>query len=820
MLTSLWSDIRYSARTLIRNPGFAAAAILTVGLGVGVNTGIFSVLNGLLFRDLPAVDADELVAISLSQTDPFGSEDQSTIRQRPFSTSQYRLLRDQAQTLSGLLAHSDPTRTTLGGESPQQLVGTIVTCNYFDVLGQPVALGRGLTIQDCETSSPPVVVLSDTLWTSAFGEDRTIVGRTIELNRQPFTVVGVAAAGTYSGLDVYGTDYFAPISTEPLLLPGENSYGDDNAHWLGLIGRRTVGLNQVRAEFGSLETQLDQLEPGRSTTIDIARATPLQLNFLRVVAFAVGGVVMTAFGLVLLIACANVANLLLARATARGREVVVRISLGASRVRVIRQLLSESLIISAAGGVLGSVLALSSFPRVIASALRSISPPGVPSVIVDASPDVRVLWFTLAVTLLTGVLFGLTPALQISKPDLHSVIKQNAPGAGSRRGGRLQGTLVGVQVAICMVLVIATGLLLRGLGASQSIDPGFDYSDVVVASYDLEGSGYGADEALAFQRRMLEDVRSLPEVEAAAYGVTVPLSADNESLRIRLPGQDSTRELRLNYVTPGFFDVIGLPIVRGRAFDGQDFQESSNEIVVTESTAQNLWPGLDAIGQSLTMTAGFGAEFTATVIGIARDAQVTVLGQNEPYFAYLPAGPGAATLSNLLVKGRGDTALTAASIRNALQSLDSGVVAQVVPLEANLDYWRGISSMVTMLAGTLGVLALALASVGIFGVVAYFVGRRTREIGIRMALGARHKDVLAMIIRRTMRPVLIGAAAGIAAAAGVSGVLSSVLFGISALDPIAVAGAAFCVLGVALAAVLIPGRRAARTEPTSALRYE
>jgi putative ABC transport system permease protein len=818
MLLTLLSDVRYAARTLRRSPGFAAAAILTIALGVGVNTGIFTILNGVLFRALPATDAHELVTIS---------QEIEGVPDRAggiggISTAEYRVYSERTRTLAGIMGHSDPTQTTLGGESPQEILGTIVTCDYFDVLQQPPALGRGLTARDCATGADPVVVLSHELWRTALAADPQIVGRTVELNRQLFTVVGIAREDTYSGLGFYRTAYFAPISTQPLLLPSENTYANDSSGWLVLVGRRNASLDQVRAELGVIAAQIDQLESGRLTTVNVERATPLgYIGFLRPAAMAVGGVAMTAFALVLLIACANVANLLLARATARSREIAVRLSLGATRARVVRQLLTESLLISISGGALGSLLALWSFQALIAFALPTLSPVGVPTFFLDASPDVRVLAFTLVLTFGTGVVFGLAPALHSSKPDLHTAIKQDSSGTGSG-GGRLQGTLVGAQVALCMVLMIAAGLLLRGLNATQSIDPGFDYENVIVASYDLRGGGYDAAEAAVFQRRLLEEAAALPGVEAAAQAILEPLTVDNEAAPIRLPSQDPSafRLVALNGVTPGYFDLLGIPIVRGRTFNDAELTDASVPAIVTETTARNYWPDQDPIGQTLLLAVGPNQEVALNVVGVARDAQVTNVGEVAPYYLYLPSSPRSAPLLKLLVKSRTDFATTAAGIRAAVVGLDAGLAVRVSALEANLDYRRTLSGALTALALALGLLALALAAVGIYGVVAYFVGRRTREIGVRMALGAGTSDVLGLVLKRTMRPVVVGAAVGIAAAVSVSRVLSAVLFGVSPFDPIGIGQAALCVLGVALLAAVLPGRRAARTQPTTALRYE
>jgi putative ABC transport system permease protein len=821
MLSTLTSDLRYAARTLARNPGFAAAAIATIALGVGVNAGIFTTVNGLLYRDLPAVDAHELVTIQQTLDGVPGRV--GNVQLGGFSTQEYRTLAAGTTTLSGVFGHSDPTRTTLGGESPQQIVGTIVTCEYFDVLRQPPALGRALRAEDCATGADAVVVLAHDLWATAFESDPGVVGRVIELNRQLFAVVGVAQEGTYGGLGFYRTQYFAPISTQPLLLPNEDTYGNDNISWLFVHGRRAASIEQVRAELGVIAAQHDSEQPGRTTTMRVERATPLgMVGFIRDMLGTVAAVVMVPFAFVLLIACANVANLLLARATARNREIAIRLSLGASRARVIRQLLTESVLISVAGGVLGTVLALWAFQTLASVVIPMLTPVGLPPFFIDASPDLRVIAVMVAVMLGAGVLFGLAPALQVSKPDLHAAIKQDAHGTSGRRGGRLQGTLVGVQVATTMVLMVAVGLLLRGLTATQTTDPGFEVRNVAVASYDMRGGGYDPAEAAVFQRRLLEEVRGLPGVEAAAQVITEPLNADTEGRSIRLPTQDRTqvRGAVANAVTSDYFDVVGIPIVRGRAFEDADLTDGSVASIVTESTARNLWPEQNPIGQRLLMVVGPDQDVAIEIVGVARDAQVAVVGQVEPYYLYMPAAPRAAQLLQLLVKSRTDFASTAAAIRAAAERLDPGLAVQVKPLEANLDYWRRLSGILTGLGASLGLLALTLGAVGIYGVVAYFVGRRTREIAIRAALGARSGDLLTMILRRTMRPVVVGAVVGLAGAIAVSRVLSSVLFGVSPFDPIGIGTAAVFVLGVAFAAGLLPGRSAVRQPPLTALHHD
>jgi predicted permease len=483
---------------------------------------------------------------------------------------------------------------------------------------------------------------------------------------------------------------------------------------------------------------------------------------------------------------------------------------------VIRELLVESTLLSVAGGVLGSVLAFWLFETLLALALPMVVPIGLPSLALDASPDFNVLVVTLALTLGTGILFGLAPALTASKPDLHSVMKQDPSGTGGRRGGRLQATLVAAQVALCMVLTIGAGLLLRGLYAAHTVDPGFAYRDVTVLSYDyLSDTGRTGD--VAFWRRLKEEIGALPGVEGVAYVMREPLGDDYVQVPVRLPGQPES-ELRfaeLNAVTPEHFSVIGLPVLLGRSFTDMDASDEARVAVISESTARNLWPGADPIDQTLLWRQG-DTDVPFRIVGVVKDAQVRALGQIDPYYFYVPAQVG----EKLLVKSRADFATTAAAIRGVVRALDPGLPVPVYPLEANLDRWQGISGIVTSLAASLGALALVLSAVGIFGVVAHFVGRRTREIGIRMALGAKARDVVGLILRRTLRPVAIGAVIGVAAALAVSGILSNVLFGVSPVDAVGIGIAVSFVLGVGLVAGLLPARRAARVDPMRTLHYE
>ena len=812
-----WQDVRYGLRTFRRNPGFTAVAVLTLALGIGVNAGMFTVLNGVLFRDVPARDAHELVSITQAVE---GGPRGRTSGSGTFATSEYQAYRDRAHTLAGVLAHSNPMETTLGGDAPQEVIGAIVSCNYFDVLKTPPLLGRALAARDCERGAAPVVVLGHGVWTAAFAADPGILGRTIELDRSAFTVVGVAAEGTYSGSPMRAA-YFAPLSAEPLLRPGPSFFEGDTNRWLYLVGRRHDALAQVRAELGVVATQMDRQQPGRSTVLTVTRATPMTVPpLLRAAATGGAAVLMAAFGLVLLIACANVANLLLARGTARSQELGIRVSLGASRARVVRQLLTESMLIAIVGGVLGSVLAFWSFQLLMAIALPGAVPPELPAFVwaLDVSPDVRVISFAMIVTLGTGFLFGLTPALYASKPDLTAVTKQEAAGAGkSPRGGRLRGALVGVQIALSMVLMMATGLLLRGLHATYTIDPGFEYRDVAYLSF---GTDYGP--AKVVNKSLMDQVAAVPGVDAVAFAAQTPLGESNMGGAVRLPDQSRAQQrfAEMDAVTPGYFPLLGIRIVRGRNFTEAESANAGRDsgerpVIVSETAARSFWGDEDPIGQTLLFDDERGGDIPMRVVGVASDAQLTTLGVVVPYI--YQAGP---PMGILLVKHRGDFGATASGILSLVRAADPSLAGRVLPLEGNVAWWRGVSGIISIVGGGLGVLALVLASVGIYGVVSFAVTRRYREIGIRIALGARRQDVFTTMLRQTMRPVAIGAVVGIIAASLVSQVLASVLFGVSPADPIGLGGSALLVLVVALAAGVLAVTPATRSDPTATLRAE
>src|SRR5205085_3970389 len=520
--------------------------------------------------------------------------------------------------------------------------------------------------------------------------------------------------------------------------------------------------------------------------------------------------------------------LLLARASGRQGESAVRLSIGGSRWRIVRQLLTESLLIAFLGGTLGSIVAFWSVEGIVPFVLAHLPMPGASRLAWNVSPDLHVWGYSLALTALTGIVFGLAPALHAARQDLSTAVKGEGGGlmGKSARGGMLRGTLVGVQVAVCMVLLIAAGLLMRGLYLAQTVDPGFEMKGITQAQFDLPSQGYSAEKARAFQRELMARVEALPGVDEVEQARVTPLSHSFLGTELTPGGDSELRGFEFNVVSPGFFAMLGMPMVRGRTFTQVETRSNAPVLVVTESTARRLWPGQDAIGKALREVvcsgcpAGERKEKEYQVVGVVRDSQSSHLGQTDGLFFYKPAGPEEQDRLQLLAHTKGGDAATIRGIREAARALDPDLIVGVSKLEDNLEEWRVPSRIVAALFGVLGALALLLAAIGVHGVVSYGVCQRIREIGIRMTLGADGRDVMRLVLRQALRPVAIGALVGVITCAAVSHVLSDVLYGIGSHDPIAFVGVPLFLLGVAFLASYIPACRAVRVDPVVALRYE
>ena len=811
------SDLRISLRSLLKTPGFAFAAVATIALGVGINSGLFSLINAIAFADVAARAPERLLAVNQDVRGvPRGRNNSAQ-----FSLAEYEHYSDQATTTSGLLAYGRMWTATIGREQLRTAVATPVSCNYFDVLGIAVDLGRGFVNAQCEDAgNARVAVISYALWQNSFGGRVSVVGESVVVNGNALQIVGVAPEG-FAGIDIDRPSVFVPLAAQRILRPDRNYLEEPSTAWLNVVGRMRDGVtaDEVAAEIAVIGAQLDAEQQGRTTAVSVARATPLSAPDMRMAIFGAGGALLSVFMLVLLVACSNVANLMLARADMRMRETAIRLSLGATRGRLIAQLLSESLLIAVAGGIAGALAAAAGFRWLVVTVLASL-PEEMGGVLqFDPAFDWRVFLFALFVSVAAGIGFGLVPALAATRPGLRTMIDRDAGAAQGQVRSRMRSTLVGLQVAVSMILVIATALLLRAFYEVRTVSPQFDHESLVVAAADLLAFGTEPEVAAAVQQQAVDRVGSLPGVEAVAQVLLTPLEARSRSIAFRLPEEEQGTELRVNNVSANFFEVAGIPLIRGRAFTTAELAaESTSVVVLTQSTANAYWPDQDPIGRSLVFE-GFEPSIVE-VIGIARDTEIARIGETDTRYVYMPLNERARAESQLLLRTSVPAAGLSAGIEAIYDDLVPEVPVRVRPLADNFVVWQAIASISAALSLGLAVLALTLASIGVFGVMSTVVGRRVREIGIRLALGAVRGDVVRLIMRKSMRPALIGAIAGLFVSLAAGRALSSLLFGVSPWDPLALFVAFAAVCGAAVLASVLPVRRALRVQPMSALRYE
>jgi predicted permease len=804
-------DASYAARALARSPLFTVIAVISVAIGVGATTAIATISNTLLLRPPPGVGAPDRL-VNLGRTQEGNGFDN-------FSYPNFVDYRDGTRTLTGLAAMQvEPLPLSLatpnGGEPVH---GSIVSGNFFAVLQTRPSRGRFfLPEEDQVPAARPVVVLSHAFWRERFEEDTAIVGRTIVLNGSPFTVVGVAADG-FRGPFVIAPDLWVPVMSGALVGRPASLVTERRAVWLMAIGRLApnASVGAAQAELGAIAHRLEQSYPeanrGQGVRVTPASVFPGDLRK------AVGGFMALLFavaGLVLLIAGMNVAGMLLARAAARSREIAVRLALGASRGRLVRQLVTESLLLFLVAGAAGLLLA-----HWLVAALMTLVPRLPFQLAVDPQLDWRVLLFALAISLGSGLVAGLVPALQSTRPALLPALKSDAGVGGSRQ--RLRSALLVTQIAFSMLLLITAGLFARALVHARSIDPGFDARDVHLASLDLELASYDAARGLPLAATLRERARQLPGVQSAALSAMLPLDGGGLGLGgIDVAGTmppDPRRgwDADWNVVTPGYFDVLRMPIVRGRDFSGGDREGTPDVAILNETFARRLWPGEDPIGRTFR-----NEERTVTVVGIARDAKYRSLGEDPRNFVYVPLAQRYFTRTTLLVRTTPGVQV-AASVRRIVADLDRSLpILDQRPLEEHAATALFPQRLALLVAGSLGVVALLLALLGIYGVTAYSVARRTREIGIRIALGAPRSNVVRLVLRQGVLLAALGVAMGSAAAFGVTRLLAAVLYGVPPTDAIAFAGAATLLVLAAVVAGWIPARRAAAVDPVVALRAE
>jgi predicted permease len=814
------ADVRYALRMMRRNPGFTLVAVLTLALGIGVNTTLFSAYNSVALKPLPVADPERVVRLERW----FASRNQGTI-QYAFSYPEYVYLRDHTSSFAGLTASSWYLRAAgewRGGKAADRLQGQLVSANYFAVMGVGARLGRTfVSEEDGAPGGNPVIVLSAAAWERRFQSDPGIVGQIVRLNGTAFTVIGVTWEDfTGAALETATPDFWAPLSMQAQIAPGRNWLADAGNARFQLLGRMKSGVAMARAqaEADLVLGQFAAAHPERDKTL---RLTLQHTSFFgntedpRFQAAVAG--VMLVVGLVLLVAGANIANMLLARGAERQREIGMRLALGASRGRIIRQLLTESVTLGIAGGAAGLLLSIwsSSLLRVVLESIVFGPFGGAAKLAVDLRADGRVYAYALALSVATGILFGLSPALRFTRPNLVE---------GGRKKSRTRSLLLGAQVAISMLLLITTGLLVRGMSRSRIADPGFATRGLYMLAAD-----FGNDPAIANerQRRLLEHLALVPGVAAAATGGVPMTGTWTPPIET---GEQRGRTLA-SVASETYLETMGVPLVRGRNFSHAEAAHSAPVAVISEGAARSFWPGRDPIGQRFRLDLTFRGTWTEfEVIGIAKDVRYANATRLDPAHVYLTAKPR--DFEQALLRVRGDDAAAMAAIRREVGKDDRDLLPSLVLISIEggpLRLQKLQARVCAGFAGLLASIALLLAGVGIYGVMAYLVSQRTKEIGVRMALGAAAGDVVRDVVVSGLRPVAIGMAVGMAGAGALSAVLHStlvfpgspdLLYGVSAYDPATFGGLALFLLLVAGLASALPARRAVRVDPMEALRYE
>ncbi len=801
---NLFNDLRYGARMLLKNPGFTLIVLLTLALGIGANTAIFSVVNAVMLRQLPFTGADRLVRLNESNPE----------RGWPtFSASHPNFLdwRTRNQTFEALAATSGASFNLKAGQDVEVVRGAVITADFLPVLGVSPVLGRNfLPEEDRPGGNTRVALITHGFWQRRFGGDPSVVGKTLTINDNPFTVVGVLPESFNWGTR---NELFAPLAPDPA-----RSRGD---HRLLVIGRMkpSVTLERALADLNTIAQQLAQQYPesnkGWSVTGQKFFDWIVPEQSRRALLVFAGAVIF-----VLLIACSNVANLLLARAAARQKELAIRVALGAGRARIIRQLLAEALLLALVAGGLGLLIAVWTV-----EALKTMNPTTLPR-LDELSVDGRVLAFSLLISLVTGVLFGLFPALQASRPDLNETLKEGGRSGGGASGRqRVRGALVIAEVALSVALLIGAGLLLRSFAKLQDVKPGFEPGNLLTLRISLPRNRYRENaECWNFYTRLLQETKALPGVQDVALTSLVPLGGGGTAGQVEIPGKPTAPDGSLpssawRIISPGYLRTLGIPL-RGRDFDERDTAESQPVTIISEDMARRYWPGEDPIGKPVVLRSLGNKTFT--IIGVAGDVRSSGLDNEPGPVAYAPTAIAATWATfQLVVRTRTEPMAQTPAVRAILRSIDANVpVYDIQTIEQLLYDSLGSRRFNMFLLGSFAAVALLLASVGLFGVMAYLVSQRTHEIGVRLALGARPRDVFRLVIGRGMLLTLIGAGVGLVAAFGLARFLETLLFQVRPTDALVFTVAPVVLLVVALLACYIPARRAMKVDPMVALRYE
>jgi len=823
MMLETLRDLRFALRQLRKHPGFTLAAVLTLALGIGLNSAVFSVVNGLLFRPLPVSAPEELVAVYTSEPGDF-------MANSPLASTDFEMLSEESRGFGELAAYTyNPLAVEHGGEN-RLVLGVRATRNIFEVLGIEAASGRTFTQAGDEAAGAEAAeaVLSHTAWRRHFGADPEIVGSTLRVAGRPAVVVGIAPEGFFGLTRGVAPEIWMPLP-EPLV-SGDRPR-DRELRWLWAIGRKAPGaeLAAIEGELTAFSGRLAERHPDTHENRRFA-AYPAEtvriLPGIDTTLSAASAVLLAVVALVLLIASANVAHLLLARALDRRREIATRLALGAEPSAIVRQLMTESLLLAFLGGAAGLGLALASN-----AALGLLRLPLPVELALGLALDGRVFAYTLGAALLAVVAFGLAPAVTAARTDVAAAL---GGGAGpGRQGRRLGGVLVIAQVALSCLLLVAAGLMLRSLGNVHAVDPGFDPEGVAVVTFAPQLDELSREERESFHRRLLERVRELPEVSSAGLASHLPLTVEIRFETAVPEGLDLPAERRPAIDTamagPGYFESLRIPLLRGRGFDERDEAGSPRVAVVNQHLAERFWPGGEALGEALQID---GEEETYRVVGIVANGKYRTLGEPTRPFLYralaqhrgrVEGKSGQITTGSetLVARTRGEPRAVLPELRRILGELDPRVaVARLETLEDTLGWALFLPRTGAAVFGLFGLLGLVLTAVGLVGVLGYAVRRRRREMGIRIALGAERFDVLRLVLREGLVLTLVGVAIGLGAALATTRALTAVLYGIGATDPMTFLGVAAFLLAVALVASYLPARRAAAVDPSTALRAE
>ena len=806
----MFQDLRYGIRMLIKKPGFTAVAVLSLALGTGANTAIFTLINTVMLRPLPIEKPQQIVALNnTSERNSFAN----------FSYPNYKDFRDRNEVFSGLIGYRF-TPLSLSHEGINERVwGYEVTGNYFEVLGVGAALGRVISPEDDVTpGGHPIAVMSYKCWQQRFGTDQSIIGKDLIVNGRSYMVVGVAAQGFYGTEVVSAPDLWFPLAMQAQLEIGDSWLNARRAENIFVQGRLKPGVNSAQAQTAinaiaeQLEREYPDINEGKRVALSPAGLFGLAFRG-PVLGFA--GLLMAVVGIVLLLACINLANLLLARAAERRREIAVRLALGATRFRLVRQLLTESVLLALAGGALGLLPALWLLDLVMAIKIP-VTIPGA----IDLHPDYRVFIFTVMLSVATGVMFGLLPALQATKTDLVSALKDESSFGGGRRSW-LKSTLIVSQMALSLVLLVGGGLMMRALEQAQTINLGFDPQHAVEVAFNLRLQGYETGQAKEFQKRLLERVHALPGAQAAGIADLVPVDLHFTRTGVFIEGQAAPRTIPAamsNRVSPGYFQAMSTRLLQGRDFTEQDDEKAPRVAIINETFARRFFPDEDPIGKRFSLGRSDGAK--TQVIGVVQDGKYAGLNEDPKPYVSRPLWQSDVGSTSVIVRTEDDPRRLIAAVRREVQEMDSHIPMSGETLVEKLSLPKLPARIAASVLGGFGLLALALAAIGIYGVISYAVSTRTHEIGIRMALGAQKADVLKLVLGQGMMLTMIGIAIGLSAALVLTRLMKSLLFGVSATDPVTFAVASLLLAAVALLACYLPARRATRVDPMDALRHE